>query len=74
MCDTSFWWGLNKFRSYYVVFLATLNMTLYKQTFLNESIQDCPAGIYLLKVKNRNTRTRCEICSKLTIKTLERRH
>ena len=27
------------------------------------------AGIYLLKVDNRNTRTRCEICSKLTIKT-----
>ena len=33
-----------------------------------------PAGIYLLKVNNRNTRTRCEICSKLTIKTLERCH
>ena len=31
------------------------------------------AGIYLLEVKNRNTRTRCEICSKLTIKTPERR-
>ena len=27
-----------------------------------------PAGIYLLKVNNRNTRTRCEMCSKLTIK------
>ena len=33
-----------------------------------------PAGNYMLKVKNRNTRTRCEICSKLTIKTPERRH
>ena len=31
------------------------------------------AGIYLLKVSNRSTRTRCEICSKLTIKTSERR-
>ena len=31
-------------------------------------------GIYLLKVKNRNTRTRCEIYSTLTIKTAERRH
>ena len=30
-----------------------------------------PACIYLLKVNNRNTRTRCEICSKLT-KTPER--
>ena len=27
------------------------------------------AGIYLLKVNNRSTRTRCEICSKLPIKT-----
>ena len=30
--------------------------------------------IYLLKVNNRNTRIRCEICSKLTIKTPARRH
>ena len=34
----------------------------------------CPAGFYLLKVNNRNTWTRCEICSKLTIKTTERRY
>ena len=34
-------------------------------------IRSFPAGIYLLKVNNRNTRTRCEICSKLTIETLE---
>ena len=34
---------------------------------------DYPAGIYLLKINKRNTRTRCEICSKLTIKTPERR-
>ena len=26
----------------------------------------------MLKVNNRNTRTKCEICPKLTIKTLER--
>ena len=32
-----------------------------------------PAGIYLLKVNNRDTRKRCEICSKLTIKTPEER-
>ena len=32
-----------------------------------------PAGIYLFKVNNRNTRIRCEIGSKLTIKTPERR-
>ena len=32
-----------------------------------------PVGIYLFKVNNRNTRTKCEIYSKLTIKTPERR-
>ena len=33
--------------------------TLYKEN---------PAGSSLLKANNRKTRTRCEICSKLTIK------
>ena len=33
-----------------------------------------PAGNYMFKVNNGNTRTRCEICSKLTIKIPERRH
>ena len=40
----------------------------------NMSLRNNPAGIYLLQVNNRNTRTRCEICSKLTINTPERRH
>ena len=31
-----------------------------------------PAGIYMFKVNNRNTKIRCEICLKLTIKTPER--
>ena len=30
--------------------------------------------MYMLKVNNRITRKRCEICSKLTIKTPERHH
>ena len=34
---------------------------------------DFPADIYLFKVKNRNTRKRYEIYSKLTMKTPERR-
>ena len=33
-----------------------------------------PAGIYSLKVNNRNNRTGCEICSKLTVKTPERQY
>ena len=32
-----------------------------------------PAVNYMFKFNNRNTRTRCEICSELTIKTPERR-
>ena len=32
-----------------------------------------PTGNYMFKVDNGNTRTRCEICLKLTIKTPERR-
>ena len=32
----------------------------------------CNSDIYLFKVNNINTRKKCEICSKLTIKTPER--
>ena len=32
-----------------------------------------PVSIYMFKVNDRNTRARCEIRSKLTIKTPERR-
>ena len=30
-----------------------------------------PAGTYMFKVNNRNTKARCKICLKLTIKTPE---
>ena len=33
-----------------------------------------PVGIYMFKVNNGNTKTRCEVCSDLTIKTPERRY
>ena len=33
-----------------------------------------PAGNYMFKVNNKNTKTRCEIYSKLTVKIPERRH
>ena len=32
------------------------------------------ASIYLFKVKNKNTRERCEVCPKLKIRALERCH
>ena len=41
--------------------------------YLNKDFYGHPVCIYLLKVTNRNSRTRCEKCSKLTLKTLERR-
>ena len=33
----------------------------------------CPVGIYLFNVNNENTKTMCEICSKLAVKAPERR-
>ena len=42
--------------------------------FIKLLLRFLPADIYLLKVNNRNTSTRCEIYLKLTIKTAERRH
>ena len=44
-----------------------LSKTCSKEKFFRTS----PVGIYLLKIHDRITRTRCEICSKLTIKTTD---
>ena len=45
----------------------------YRQSFPNFSnVTNNPASNYAFKVSNRNIRTRCKICSKLTIKILER--
>ena len=52
--------------------LITKNQRKYSR-YLSCNINKYPVGIYLLKVNNRNTRTRSAICSKLTIKTPERR-
>ena len=42
-----------------------------RQNTKKKQPKNYPAGIYLFKVNNRNTRARCEIYSKLTIKTPE---
>ena len=56
-----------KIKAYINNFLKTTNENL--QEYLTHiNIQLYPAGIYLLNVNNNNTRTRYEICSKLTIK------
>ena len=46
-----------------------LNMSILKRT---STPGKYPADNYMFKFNNRNIRTKCEICSELTIKTLER--
>ena len=46
--------------------VKSVNQSVRKNAITN------PVAIYMLKVDNRNTRVRCEICSKLTMKTPER--
>ena len=53
---------------YVVLFM---HFRVYYKNLISGAI---PVGLYLVKVNNRNTRTRCKICSKLTMKTTERRH
>ena len=51
------------------------DVTETKSTKINQSRSSpnqIPAGNYMFKVSNRNSRKRCEICSELTIKTPER--
>ena len=56
-----------------VYILQNATAPCYNIFFVTSCRRATQAGIYLLKNNNRNTRTRCEICSKLTIKTSERR-
>ena len=51
----------------------TASNTASVQSFQNLS-DLVPDGNYMFKVNNRSIRTRCEICSELTIKTPERRY
>ena len=41
--------------------------------FRTQNTSQKPTNIYLFKIKNRNSRKRCETCSKLTMKILKRR-
>ena len=59
-------------KSFFVVFWRFKMV----RTFGNDSstlILFYPTGNYMFTVNNRNAKTRCRICSKLTIKTPERR-
>ena len=54
--------NLNMFQS--------LNFEVIDMDWISTDITS-PANIYLFKDNNRNTTKRCEICSKLTLKTPE---
>ena len=47
---------------------------IFKELDVIVKCSNNPVGNYMFKVNNRNTRTRCKICSKLTLKTPERRY
>ena len=68
----------NVFLSVFQLKIPEIYLALYPDQILKKHkmlrIFIYPAGIYLLKINNRNTRKRCEICSKLIMKTPERRH
>ena len=54
-------------------FYSNENLLKTEIEHLRKVTQDT-AGNYMFKVNSRNTKTRCEICSKLIIKIQERRH
>ena len=64
----------NNFEHISHFYLVLLLLTLNKEKLAGKNTCKLPADIYLLKVKNRNSGTRGEKCSKLSIKTPERRH
>ena len=53
---------------------AWVGLTCFNKIYSTAVSVIFSANIYLFKANNRNTRKRYEICSKLTIKTPERRY
>ena len=53
--------------------LITTHQRMFNVMLQHKFRNHFPANIYLFKVNNINTRKSCEICSKLALKTLERR-
>ena len=51
-----------------VILFVTKLLIKRAKGYIWQEAKDNPAGNYMFKVNNRNTRTRCKICSKLTIK------
>ena len=49
-----------------VMFWENHKITVCLSIVTDKKLRTFAAGNYILKVNNRNTRTRCEVCSKLT--------
>ena len=64
----------NRFLEFFLEKMGSLDSTKYFVRIFRPSKERTrkrnSVGIYIFKVNNRNTRTRFEICSKLTIKTV----
>ena len=61
---------------YYILHIyifSCFNTSCISVPFISVFSNSVSAGIYLFKAKNGNTRTKCEICSNLAMKTPERR-
>ena len=58
---------------FHIIMKSFRTEILMRKAGLNTNLL-CSLYIYLFKNKNRNIRKRYKTCSKLTIKTLERRH
>ena len=56
-----------------VIYSVTVTTQRLRQVNLEMFQRQNPADNYMCKFNNKNTKTRCEICSKLTIKTPEQR-
>ena len=68
------YWTSQKIEPSFIFWFKYINWFKEIATFIEEAsfIEVKPAGIHLLKVNNKNTKARCEICSKLTRKIPKR--
>ena len=63
---------LKRYQSIWLSIFSKPDKSMRLLLLLPGKIRVSPAGNYMFKVNNRNTRTRYEICSKLSIKISER--
>ena len=66
-------WTYHKERGFATISFFLKIEIEYKNLLYRVNLMNHPANDYMFKVNIINTRTRCEICSKLTIKTPDRR-